>query len=99
MEVPLERDANCKQEPGAFKPLIDRNSCEAKAECVKVCPYDVFVVEVLPKTQRAGLSLKGKLKGLAHGWRQALTPNAEACHACGLCVAACPEKAITLTLV
>ena len=99
MESPADVDASCKQEPGVFNPVIDRNRCEGKAECVKVCPYNVFVVEVLPKRQRAGLSLKGKLKGLAHGWRQALTPNAEACHACGLCVAACPEKAITLTRV
>ncbi len=99
MEAPAESDTSCKQEPGVFKPMIDRNRCEGKAECVKVCPYSVFVVEVLPKAQRAGLSLKGKLKGLAHGWRQALTPNADACHACGLCVAACPEKAITLSRV
>jgi NAD-dependent dihydropyrimidine dehydrogenase PreA subunit len=92
-------DANCKPDPGLLTPVIDRNRCEGKAQCVVVCPYHVFVVDVLPKEQRTGLSLKGKVKGFAHGWRQAFTPNADACHACGLCVAACPEKAITLTRV
>ena len=91
-----EIDANCKPDAGVFTPVIDRNRCEGKAQCVVVCPYHVFVVDALPKEQRAGLSLKGKVKGFAHGWRQAFTANADACHACGLCVAACPEKAITL---
>lgn len=40
----------------------------------------------------------GKLKGFAHGWKQALIADADAdaCEACGRCVTACPEKAITL---
>jgi 4Fe-4S ferredoxin len=38
----------------------------------------------------------GQLKGFAHGWKQALTPNAAACEACAKCVEACPESAITL---
>ena len=97
MDVPARDDGvECKQEPGAFVPVIDRNRCEGKAQCVSVCPYHVFTVDVLPKAQREGLGIRGRLKGLAHGWRQALTPNADACHACGLCVAACPEKAISL---
>jgi len=29
--------------------------------------------------------------------KMAYTPNVDACLACGLCVAACPEKAITLS--
>jgi len=86
----------CKQSPGTFQPVIDRNRCEGKGDCVRVCPYGVFTVSVLPKEERAFLSLKGKIKGFAHGWKQAFTPNANACHACGLCVEACPEKAITL---
>ncbi len=99
MDVPADINANCKQDPGVFAPVIDRNRCEGKAQCVSACPYNVFVVGVLPKAQRAGLTLKGKMKGFAHGWRQAFTPNAQACHACGLCVAVCPEKAITLERV
>ncbi|MDH4249099.1 MAG: 4Fe-4S binding protein, partial [Deltaproteobacteria bacterium] len=30
--------------------------------------------------------------------RTAYTPHAQACKACGLCVTACPEHAITLEL-
>jgi NAD-dependent dihydropyrimidine dehydrogenase PreA subunit len=88
--------SSCKQAPGTFAPVIDRNRCEGKGECVKVCPNDVFVLGVLPKSDRAGLSLRGKVKGFAHGWKQAFLPNVAACEACGLCVAACPEDAITL---
>lgn len=87
---------NCKHQPEVFKPLIDRNRCEGKAECVQACPYNVFVIDTLPKEQRNSLSLMGKLKGFGHKWQQAFTPNAELCQACGLCVVACPEKAIKL---
>ena len=95
----MTTDASCKASPGEFVPVIDRNRCEGKAQCVAVCPYHVFALDVLPKEQRSELTLRGKVKGLAHGWRQAFTPNADACHACGLCVAACPERAITLMRV
>ena len=94
---PVEnQDAQCKQAPGVFRPVINRNRCEGKADCVEVCPYEVFTVATLPADQRKGLSFLGQIKGRAHQWQQALTPNAEACHACGLCVTACPESAITL---
>jgi NAD-dependent dihydropyrimidine dehydrogenase PreA subunit len=97
MESEREIEASsCKQAPGTFVPVIDRNRCEGKADCVTVCPNDVFEIAVLPKFERHGLSLKGKVKGFAHGWKQALLPNAGACEACGLCVSACPEKAIRL---
>ena len=36
------------------------------------------------------------LKLRTHGMKVAYTPNADACRACGLCVSACPEHAITL---
>jgi len=87
---------DCKQDAGVFIPIIDRNRCEGKADCVPVCPYAVFSVGTLPKDQRARLSFIGKLKGPAHKWQQALLVNPEACRACGLCVRACPEHAITL---
>ena len=89
----------CKQAPGAFTPVIDRNRCEGKADCVRVCPVGVFRVETLPADQRQGLSLRGRLKGWAHRWQQAVVVNAGACEACGLCVQACPEKALQLRRV
>ena len=90
---------DCRQEPGVFTPVIDRNRCEGKADCVPVCPYSVFTVGTLPKNQRGGLSFIGKLKGSAHKWQQALLVNPESCRACGLCIKACPEHAITLARV
>jgi NAD-dependent dihydropyrimidine dehydrogenase PreA subunit len=89
-------ESRCRQAPGVMVPVIDRNRCEGKAACVTVCPKNVFTVGVLPSEQRTGLSLRGKLKGFAHGWKQAFTPNAAACEACAKCVEACPEDAISL---
>lgn len=86
----------CLQPPGAYAPRIDRNRCEGKGDCVAVCPHGVFAVGTLSPGQRAGLSLLGQLRGRVHGWQQAFTPDAEACMACGHCVTACPERAITL---
>lgn len=93
---PAASKANCKQAPGQFTPVIDRARCEGKADCVRVCPVGVFAVGTLPVAQRTGLGLRGRLKGFAHRWQQALLINATACEACGLCVQACPEKAISL---
>ncbi len=89
----------CKQEPGIFIPVIDRNRCEGKADCVPVCPYSVFSVGPLPTQLRVGLSFIGTLKGFAHRWQQAVLVSPEACRACGLCVKACPEHAIRLARV
>ncbi len=89
-------EPQCKHEPGAFAPVIDRARCEGKADCVVICPYDVFELDILPSEGRAGLSLVARLKGTLHGWKQSFAVNAEACRACGLCIAACPEKAIRL---
>ncbi len=87
----------CKHAPGVFKPVIDRNRCEGKQDCVIVCPYDVFTIGTLPLELRAELSIRGKIKGWAHKWQQAFATNVDACHGCSDCVAACPEKAITLS--
>ena len=89
----------CKQAPGVFTPVIDRNRCEGKAACVPACPYSIFEVGTLPKDQRTGLTFIGKLKGTAHKWQQALLVSPEKCRACGLCVQACPEHAIKLARV
>jgi 4Fe-4S ferredoxin len=86
----------CKGEPGRVAPAIDRNECEGKADCLRVCPYGVFELGVLPREQRRALSLLGRLKGYAHGWKQAFVVKPNDCHACKLCVDACPEDAIHL---
>ena len=86
----------CKQEPGAFVPVVNRAKCEGKKDCVEACPYDVFTVRTIDDDDFAKLGFLAKLKSRAHGKQTAYTPNASACRACGLCVDACPEKAITL---
>ena len=95
MEIATPKE--CKQEPGVFIPVIDRNKCEGKADCVPACPYSIFKVTTLPTDLRTGLTFIGTLKGTAHGWQQALLVHPEQCRACGLCVQACPEHAITLS--
>jgi 4Fe-4S ferredoxin len=88
------QDTLTAKEP--VSPVIDRNRCEGKDECVKVCPEDVFEVRTIDDADFAALSFFGKLKSRAHGRKTAYTPNASACQACGLCVTACPEDAIKL---
>lgn len=53
--VPLP--ASCGPDRGRVIPVVDRNRCEGKADCVT---------------------------------------GADDCHACGVCVEACPENAISL---
>lgn len=86
----------CKQSAGVVEPVIDRERCEGKADCLLVCPYHVFELAALTNEQWSALSLLGRLKALVHGRHQAVAVRADQCHACGLCVAACPENAIQL---
>jgi len=84
---------------GLVQPVIDRNRCEGKTDCVRVCPYHVFAMGTLNAEQRAGLTWIGKLKAWGHGYQQAFVVNGAACENCGLCVTACPERAIKLAAV
>lgn len=86
----------CKGEPGRVAPVVDRNRCEAKGQCVRVCPYSVFEIRTLAPEDRSSLSLLGKLKAWAHGDQQAFVVRPSDCHACQLCVQACPEQALQL---
>ena len=86
----------CKAEPALYRPVIDHGRCEGKSECVAVCPYDVFEVRRIEDADWRPLGPLAKLKVWAHGKKTAYAVRADACKACGLCVVACPEKAIRL---
>ncbi len=92
-ERPGER---CRAEPGRFVPVVDLTRCEGKRDCTEVCPYDVFEVTRMADADFATLGVVGKLRSLAHKRQTSYPVRAHDCHACGLCVVACPEAAITL---
>ena len=90
---------NCKDEPGNLMPVVNFNSCEGKGPCIDICPYDVFEMQTITDDQYKELSFIGKIKTKVHGREKAVVINADLCHSCGLCVTACPEKAIKLTRI
>lgn len=90
---------DCRAEPGRYRVVVNRNKCEGKRDCVEVCPYGVFEVRRMDDAEYAQLNLLGKLKARAHGRLTAYTPKLDACQACGMCVVACPEHALTLQRV
>jgi 4Fe-4S ferredoxin len=87
----------CNAPAAAYTPVVDHSRCEAKHDCVDVCPNDVFEVRLIDDADYAALRLVAKLRVSAHKRQTAYTPRASDCHACGLCVVACPEHAITLS--
>lgn len=91
-----EKPDECRGTPGRVAPVVDRNRCEAKGECVVVCPYDVFEIRGLTAVERATLDLRGRLKAWIHGNEQAFVARPDDCHACQLCIKACPEQALRL---
>src|ERR1700712_1230998 len=96
MSTGLAASANCKQAPGVIVPVVNLKRCEGKGDCAVVCPEDVFLIRRIEPADYAHLGPLNKLKLRVHGLKVAYTPNEDACRACGLCVTACPERAITL---
>jgi len=93
---PERPGAECGAPPGTWTPVVDHARCEGKRDCVEVCPYDVFEVRRIEDADWQALSLVSRLKVFVHGRQTAYTPRADRCQACGLCVVACPERAIRL---
>lgn len=89
-------EPDCKFDAGFMIPVIDPMRCEAKGPCVPICPYDVLAIHTVPPEEKAKFSLLGRVKLFVHGGKQAYVADPNACHGCGLCVQACPEKAIKL---
>ena len=92
----VDAAADCKFEAGVVSPVIDPLRCEAKGPCVPICPYSVLAIRLVPPSQKASMSLTARFKLFVHGGKQAFVLNGDACHGCGLCVEACPERAIAL---
>ncbi|MBW0447048.1 4Fe-4S dicluster domain-containing protein [bacterium M00.F.Ca.ET.228.01.1.1] len=87
---------DCKQEPGVIAPVVDLKRCEGKGDCLRVCPENVFEIRRVDDADYVDLDWMHRLKLRVHGMKVAYTPNAQACRSCGLCVTACPERAIKL---
>ena len=93
---PRRPGAQCRAEPGSFIPVVDRQRCEGKADCIAVCPYDIFEIGPIDEAEFRQFSTMTRFKLWVHGKKTALTPRAAECLACGMCVVACPENAISL---
>ena len=53
---------SCRGQAGRVAPVVDRNRCEAKEDCVRVCLYDVFEIRPLSAADRSALSWLGRVK-------------------------------------
>ena len=86
--------ADCDIPPGAFLPVIDPRRGEAAGACVDVCPYDVLRLLPARTANTEALRWHTRMKVRIRGNKLAYAVAPDACRACGLCVAACPERAI-----
>lgn len=88
--------SQCQPEAGAVLPVIDHGRCNGKQDCVAGCPFDVFVMQRITALDLVMLPVAPRKAYMLIGKWQAFTVHAEDCHACNLCVIACPEEAIRL---
>jgi NAD-dependent dihydropyrimidine dehydrogenase PreA subunit len=93
---PSRPGERCNGDEGAWTPIVDHGRCEGKRDCVVVCPHDVFEIRRIDDSDFEQLSTLAKVRVVAHRRQSAYTPKEDACRACGLCVVACPEGAISL---
>jgi 4Fe-4S ferredoxin len=96
VEDPSRPGEKCRAQAGSWTPTVDRTRCEGKRDCVDVCPYSVFEVGPIDEAEYRAMPLFTRFKLWVHGKNTSYTPRASACQACGMCVVACPEEAITL---
>lgn len=89
-------NSNCADTAEKMMPIVNFNNCGGKQDCVVVCPFNVFTMQPISKEDKAKLNIKGQIKTFFFN-QKAYVIHPEQCHACGLCVNACPEKAIKLT--
>jgi 4Fe-4S ferredoxin len=86
----------CRQPAGVIAPRVDFARCEGKADCAAVCPENVFEIRRIEAADYQPLRPLQRFRLRVHGMKVAYAPRADACRACGVCVSACPEHAITL---
>jgi 4Fe-4S ferredoxin len=94
--MPRGGELDSKHPAGKLMPVINAERCEGAGPCMDVCPVDVFEMREPTEAERDALSWKARVKVWVHGGQQAFVIRAQDCRGCGLCVTACPEKAITL---
>ena len=87
---------DCPGPRGAWTPVIDHRTCEAKRACVEACPYDVLGVQQISRADWHDIGTIGRLRSRVHGRLTAYAVTPDACRGCGLCVEVCPEDAITV---